>query len=58
MSWFTIQVDPPVLNWYNPNDKIHWHFSVQARSHAEALRIIQTSPHCSGMPARMCPPLG
>jgi hypothetical protein len=55
MRRYTVQVDPPVINWHNPSEKIHWHWSVEARSKAEAVAIIHNSDHCRGMPARVVP---
>jgi hypothetical protein len=55
MRRYTVQVDPPVINWHNPGEQIHWHWSVEARSEAEALAIVQ-SGYCKGMPARIVVP--
>jgi hypothetical protein len=58
MRRYTVQVDPPVINWSEPGKPEHWHWSVEARSETEAIAIVQNSNHCKGMPARIVPPLG
>jgi hypothetical protein len=57
MRRYTVQVDPPVVNWAEPDKMEHWHFSVEALSEPEAVAIVQ-SGYCKGMPARVVPPLG
>lgn len=58
MRRYTVQVDPPVINWSEPDKMEHWHFCVEAHSEAEAVAFIQNSKDCKGMPARVVPPLG
>ena len=57
MSYFTVEVQPPVLNWADPLTPIQWHLAVEASSQAEALAIVQRGD-CKGMPAKIVPPLG
>jgi hypothetical protein len=57
MSFYTVRVQPPVLNWSDPSTPIFWHFAVMATSQAEALAIIERGD-CKGMPAKIVPPLG
>jgi hypothetical protein len=57
MSFFTVQVKPPVLNHSNPQEPILWHWAVEAPSQSEALAIIERG-YCKGMPAKIVPPLG
>jgi len=57
MSNYTVQVQPPILNWSKPQEPILWHWAVEARSQAEALAIVERG-YCKGMPANIVPPLG
>ena len=41
MSLYTVQVQPPVLNWSDPSTPILWHLAVEASSQAEALAIVE-----------------
>ena len=56
MSYFTVQVQPPVLNWGDSQTPIFWHFAVEALSQAEALASMEGGD-CKGMPAKIVPPL-
>ena len=58
MRRYTVQVDPPIINWGDPSKREHWHWSVEASSAAEAVAIVQNSGQCRDMPARVVPPLG
>jgi hypothetical protein len=57
MSFYTVQVKPPVLNWGNSEEPILWHLAVPALSQAEALAIVECGAW-KGMPAKVVPPLG
>lgn len=57
MSYYTVQVTPPALNWHDPSTPVLWHFAVEASSQTEALDIIGRG-NCKGMPAKVVPPLG
>jgi hypothetical protein len=57
MSFYTVQVQPPVMNWSDPQSPIFWHLAVPASSQAEALDIVGRGD-CKGMPAWVVPPLG
>jgi|HubBroStandDraft_6_1064221.scaffolds.fasta_scaffold884829_3 hypothetical protein len=57
MSFYTVQVQPSVLNWSDPPTPILWHLAVEASSQAEALAIVERGD-CKGMPAKIVPPLG
>jgi hypothetical protein len=58
MNQYCVQVTSPQPNQYEPGKPIYWHFLQPALSAAEALRLIQNSPHCHGLPARVVPRLG
>jgi hypothetical protein len=57
MSFYTVQVQPPVLNWSDPLAPISWHLAIRASSPTEALAIVDRG-HWRGMPAKVVPPLG
>ena len=57
MSFYTVQVQPPVLNWSDPSVPILWHLAVPASSQADALAIVERGDW-KGMPAKIVPPLG
>jgi hypothetical protein len=58
MRRYTVQVTSPCINWGEPNKPLYWHWSVEARSEAEALATVRNSRDCRGMPARIVLPLG
>jgi hypothetical protein len=57
VSLYTVQVEPPVLNWSDPSVPILWHLAVEASSQADALAIVEHGDW-KGMPAKIVPPLG
>jgi hypothetical protein len=57
MSFYTVQVQPSVLNWSDPSVPILWHLAVEASSQADALAIVEHGDW-KGMPAKIVPPLG
>ena len=57
MSFYTVQVQPPVLNWNEPSTSILWHLAVEASSPTDALAIVERGDR-KGMPAKVVPPPG
>jgi hypothetical protein len=57
MSFYTVQIQPPVSNWSDPSTPILWHLAVAASSQADALAVVARGDF-KGMPAKIVPPLG
>ena len=57
MSFFTVQVKPPVLNWSNPQvpDLVAFGRTGIIASGSSRRRRAR---YCKGMPAKIVPPLG
>jgi hypothetical protein len=58
MQNYNVQVTSPAINHYEPGKPIYWHFLQPARSAPEAVKLVQSSADCRGLPARVVPRLG
>ncbi len=58
MQRYTVEVISPCKNYGEPGRPLLWHFSVEAISEIEALRVVRNSRCCRGLRARVVPPLG